>query len=110
MLSPTRRFSTMLTAALAAVLVALIDDAEDLIGDRNLIAHALWARDADNKLHILKYKGGKKQEKRVLGEPVPMEEEEIENIQDRIMTTCLGFMNWVEDLIDARKSSQEKPA
>ena len=87
-------------------LLALINDAENLIGDRNLIAHALWARDADSKLHILKYKGGKKHEKRVLGEPIPMEDGEIEDIRDRIMMTCLGFMNWVEDLIDARKSSQ----
>jgi len=77
---------------IGALLLSIILEAENSIGDRNLVAHALWARAADNKLHIMKYKGGKNFEKRIIGEPVPMEYPEIITKQET--ADRLSFMAW----------------
>ncbi len=89
---------------LHAELEPLLERIEKLIGERNTIAHALWARDDAGQIHILRYKGGKDSINRVVGQAVPMDDAEIEAIQAKITALSFDLDVWVENLRMERAS------
>ncbi|MFB3135152.1 MAG: hypothetical protein ACE1Y3_05410 [Rhodospirillales bacterium] len=86
-------------------LLKLIEELEGLVSDRNLIAHGNWARDENDQLHLIKYKGGKHKIGRISGEDIPMGETELNALAAKIKKPCHALVDWVDDLIAVRKAS-----
>ena len=86
-------------------LLKLITEIEGLVGDRNLISHGNWTRDENGQLHLIKYKGGRRHLGRISGKAIPMGETELNALSAKITKPCHALVNWVDDLIAARKAS-----
>lgn len=86
-------------------LLKLIKKLEDLVPDRNLIAHGNWGRDNSGKLHLVKYKGGKRHIGRITGRAIPMGSTELASLERRLTNPCHEVITWTDEMIAARKSS-----